>query len=362
MLWIMLFAAAGLGTLLGLFYLVTRFRKFSFLQKLSEKHNKLSWVISSIPVAALFLLNFVNTYASIIVILHLALIWAICDLVTFVRRKIKHSWSSRYVTGVVAIVVTAVYMSAGWFFAHHVFETDYRLKTNKDIGASPMRVAMFADSHIGVTLDGEKFAAQMKRINKQQPDVIIIAGDFVDDDTRRADMIRACQALGETNAKYGVFYADGNHDKGYGNSRDFTIDDLYAELEKNGVTVLRDETAVLDRLNIVGRCDHGAAERKSAAELTEGLDHEKYTIMIDHQPRDYAAESKTNTDLVLSGHTHGGHIFPSGLVSLAFNDKIYGKEIRNDTTFIVTSGISGWAIPFKTGCISEYVIIDIYDC
>jgi predicted MPP superfamily phosphohydrolase len=46
---------------------------------------------------------------------------------------------------------------------------------------------------------------------------------------------------------------------------------------------------------------------------------------------------------------------------MGFNDRVYGKEVRGDTTFIVTSGISGWAIPFKTGCISEYVIIDIYD-
>ena len=361
MLWLVLFAAVGLAALFSLFYLITRFHKFSFMQKLGEKRRKLSWVLSSVPVAALISLNVVNAYTPVIVLLHLSLIWGICDLVTFIHRKVRHSWSSRYKTGAVALSVTAVYMLAGWFFAHHVFETDYRLKTKKELGDSRLRVALIADSHIGVTLDGEKFAAQMKRLNACKPDAIIIAGDFVDDDTKRDDMVRACQALGETRTKYGVFYADGNHDKGYGNSRGFSIDDLYAELEKNGVTVLLDETAVFDHLNIIGRKDYGAPDRKTASELTDGLDTDKYTIMIDHQPRDYAAESGTPTDLVLSGHTHGGHIFPAALVSLAFNDKIYGKEVRDGTTFIVTSGISGWVIPFKTGCISEFVIIDVYD-
>ena len=57
----------------------------------------------------------------------------------------------------------------------------------------------------------------------------------------------------------------------------------------------------------------------------------------------------------------GGHIFPAGPIGLwmGANDRFYGTETRGDTTFLVTSGISGWGIPFKTGCISEYVVIDI---
>ncbi len=363
LLWIVLFVAAGLGALLALVYLVTRFHKFGFMQKLAENHKGLSWAMSVLPVGVLGGTALINVYISVIVTLHLALIWALCDLVTFIHRKRRHSWSSRYMTGVAAIAITAVYMGAGWFFAHHVFETDYRLKTDKNLEGSPLRVALFADSHIGVTFDGEGLAKEIARLDEQDPDIILIAGDFVDDDTKRADMVRACKALGETKARYGVVYADGNHDKGYGNSRDFTIDELYAELEKNGVKILRDEVFSAEGFNIIGRKDYHETDRLSAEKLMEKADNEKYTIMLDHQPRDYEAEAASEVDLVLSGHTHGGHIFPSGLVGLAmgFNDRVYGKEVRKDTTFIVTSGISGWAIPFKTGCISEYVIIDIYD-
>ena len=75
----------------------------------------------------------------------------------------------------------------------------------------------------------------------------------------------------------------------------------------------------------------------------------------------WTAEAATPADLVLSGHTHGGHIFPMGQLAVltGVNDRRCGYERRNGTDFIVTSGISGWAIPIKTGTWSEYVVIDI---
>ena len=86
-----------------------------------------------------------------------------------------------------------------------------------------------------------------------------------------------------------------------------------------------------------------------------------YKIVIDHQPNDYDEEASCAADLVLSGHTHGGPLLPAGQIGLLIgaNDALYGYEHRKDTDFIVTSGISGWALPFKTGAISEIVVIDI---
>ena len=82
---------------------------------------------------------------------------------------------------------------------------------------------------------------------------------------------------------------------------------------------------------------------------------------MDHQPHDYQAQEASGVDLVLSGHTHGGQMIPFNRMGewLGLDDKIYGMEKRGDTSFIVTSGISDWAIKFKTGCKSEYVVIDV---
>ena len=98
------------------------------------------------------------------------------------------------------------------------------------------------------------------------------------------------------------------------------------------------------------------------SELVKDLDKSKYMLVLDHQPTDYDAQMEAEVDLVLSGHTHGGHIFPAGLIGegLGINCMTYGFRQEGKTAFEVSSGISGWAIPFKTGgAISEYVILDI---
>ena len=112
---------------------------------------------------------------------------------------------------------------------------------------------------------------------------------------------------------------------------------------------------------MIGRQDASNQKRQDARDLTVEVDKDKYLIMLDHQPNDYKNEEKAQVDLVLSGHTHGGQLIPIGQVGVMIGtlDKTYGMEKRGNTTFIVSSGISDWAMKFKTGTISEYVVIDL---
>ena len=107
--------------------------------------------------------------------------------------------------------------------------------------------------------------------------------------------------------------------------------------------------------------DKSIHRSKNRRRALGAVDPERYTIVLDHQPADYDALAECAADLVLSGHTHGGHIFPAGHIGMLMgaNDALYGLEERGNTSFIVTSGISGWAIPFKTLAISEFVVIDV---
>ncbi|MDE6848515.1 MAG: metallophosphoesterase, partial [Ruminococcus sp.] len=296
----------------------------------------------------------------IVVLIHLLIFWIISDLVAFTLRKILKKERNYNIEGICAIIITVIVLGAGWHNAHSISETYYTFSTPKNI--EPLRIVGIADAHLGITLDAEKFSEQIERINNLNPDIVIIAGDFVDDDSTRKDMTQTCQSLGNLKTKYGVYFSYGNHDRGYYNSRDFTFQELETELKKNNVTVLKDESVEInDCFYITGRLDNSFEERLDVKELTENLDTSKYSIMLDHQPNDYANQSKYGVDLVFSGHTHGGHIFPTGYVGLltGMNDRVYGTEKRNNTDFVVTSGISGWVIPFKTGTKSEIVIMDI---
>lgn len=205
-------------------------------------------------------------------------------------------------------------------------------------------------------------------MQRQNPDIVLIAGDFVDDGTTRQQMVEACRALGSLQTTYGVYFAFGNHDKGYHDpaARGFTGDDLMAELKKNNVKVLQDENTLIDnRFYIIGRKDFSEIlrgnPRQSMNELLQGLNKEKFSIILDHQPNDYNNQTDAEADLVLSGHTHGGQLFPLNKVGewIGANDKTYGYEKRKQTNFIVTSGLSDWTIKFKTGTKSEFVVIDI---
>ena len=241
----------------------------------------------------------------------------------------------------------------------YMYKTEYKLTTEKDV--APLRIALISDSHVGACFDGEGFAERIKKIEEQHPDVLLISGDFVDEKTKKEDMVVCCEALGEIKTTYGVYYVMGNHDVGDKGDRDFTFDDLISELEKNNVHVLLDEVAEIgEDYYIVGRKDKSVV-RKPIGELTAPLDKSKYIITLDHQPNDYTAEKEAECDLVLSGHTHGGQMIPIRPLGELFgvNDSTYGKKTKGGTTFIVSSGIASWAVPYKTGTISEYCIIDI---
>lgn len=267
-----------------------------------------------------------------------------------------------YWQGLLAIIITTVYLSFGWYNAHHVWETRYTLETHKELGMDSLRIVQITDSHIGTTFHWQGFTKHLENIQNTNPDLIVITGDYVDDDTTKEDMIKSCEALGKMKTKYGVYMVYGNHDKGYYTYRNFTTTELENTLEKNNIILLEDETTLIDdKFYLIGRQDRSVSNRQSAADLIEELDSSKYMIMLDHQPNDYDNESATSVDLVLSGHTHGGQIIPIGITGelSGANDKTYGLEVRNNTAFIVNSGISDWSIKFKTGTFSEYGVIDI---
>lgn len=362
--WVLILALAALLVLVAAAYLARCFHRLTPIRRLGERHRALAWLAACVPLGAVGLFALINVTTMGVVLLHLALAFlltgAACAIVGRLRgAPVSPNWRAG-----VAVGMTVIYLAIGWVMAHHVFETHYTLETDKTLPGGSLRVALIADAHLGATLDGPGFAAQMARVQAQEPDTVVVVGDFVDDETAAEDMRAACRALGELKVPCGVYYVYGNHDRGYYSRRDFTAEELRAALTDNGVVILADDAVLLeDQWYMIGRKDRSMAGRLDAAALVDGLDASKYMVLLDHQPNDYDAEAATPVDLVLSGHSHGGHIFPLGQLAVLFGagDCRYGHESRNGTDFIVTSGISGWAIPIKTGTWSEFVVIDVVE-
>ena len=347
---------------LGLCYLIGCVGRFGLVRKLSRGRKWPRRLISLAILIVIFILLalWLSPVNAVVVFLHGVLFFLLFGLVARLLRRVTGRETRVYWQGWLALGVTVLWLGAGYLLCSHVWQTDYSLRTDKKLGT--LKIALIADSHLGTTFDGAGFAEHLRVIEEQEPDLLVIAGDFVDDSTGRADLDRACRALGELELPCGVWFVYGNHDAGYYNSRDFSAADLEDALQKNGVHVLRDEAELVDgRFYLVGREDRSRAGRKTMAELLDGLDRDKYLIVLDHQPNDYAAEAAAGADLVLSGHSHGGQLIPITYVGEWFGmlDRTYGYERREGTDFIVTSGISCWEILFKTGTRSEYVLITV---
>ena len=368
MLWLIISILTITALAVGFIYLVNRFYKFNLIDSISKGNKKLKIIFSVLTVIFISLILYITMgyMNAIVCMLHLVIFWLIIDLIFWIIKKKTKRTPQKYYAGMIAILITIIYLSTGWYNANHVWQTNYIINTKKDIGN--LRIIQFADSHVGTTFDGKGLNKYIKEIENLNPDVVLITGDFVDDDTSKEDMIDACQALGNLKTKYGVYFSFGNHDKGYYDEsyRGYNGDDLIEQLEKNNVIVLQDENILIDnRFYIIGRQDRSEEQRgnirASMSQLIDGIDQNKYIVVMDHQPNDYMNECNSNVDLVLSGHTHGGQFLPiNGLGEwIGANDKTYGVEKKENTNFIVTSGISDWAIKFKTGCKSEYVVIDI---
>lgn len=367
--WVIIMWVTIVFVITSLFYISARVPNLLDVDSIAEwgkfKQFSLGLLISlGVTAVVMLCVNFVN---AIVCVIYVAMIWAVSDFTFWVIEKVGHVTFEHYYAGWIALIISIIALSAGWYFAHHVWQTNYELKTTKEVPS--LKIAMFADSHLGTTFDEKAFSKHLREIQAQNPDILVVVGDYVDDGTSREQLINMTRYLGQLKTKYGIYYVSGNHDKGYYGAmyRGFSENDLFNELQKNGIHILQDESVLIDNLfYLIGRRDYSVqrergGHRKSIEELIKDLDKNKYMIVLDHQPVEYNNEADAGVDLVLNGHTHGGQLFPFNQVGklIGANDLVYGHEKRKNTDFIVTSGISDWAIKFKTGTKSEFVIIDI---
>ena len=362
--WFLFFLTIALIVLIPInIYLAIQVSKCDFIKKIDKKYKRvLASSIFFYITIILFIIDFVNAN---VIIIHFFFILTfariVYSIVCMCKRKIKLNHGHE-ITLLVSVIITIVYLGYGYYVCHNIVETHYDVVATKDLGVDNFRIVQITDSHVGSTMNGEKFYDYMLEINYTNPDIVVVTGDFVDDDTSLDDMVKSCEGLGALKTKYGVYFVYGNHDKGYFDYRGYDNDRLKEELTKNNVVVLEDEGLdIVGNIYLYGRKDRYGGKRKTAQEIMNDIDQNKYIIDLNHQPNDYENESNANFDLVISGHTHGGNLFPLQITEKLFsaNDQIYGIEEKSNTTFIVSSGIADWRVKFKTGTVSEYVVIDI---
>ncbi|HRY34023.1 MAG TPA: metallophosphoesterase [Bacteroidales bacterium] len=222
-----------------------------------------------------------------------------------------------------------------------------------------LSIAMASDIHLGTLINTRRLQHLVQLLNGMQPDIILLAGDIVDEDLVPVIRNNLGAALLELKAPLGVWGITGNHEYIGG------ADDAIRYLETHGIRMLRDTAVKLPGTAwLIGREDRDkprftGRERKSLEELLAGTDDSLPRILLDHQPFGLDKAARAGIDLQLSGHTHHGQLWPLSALTKAIYEVSRGYHRIQNTHFYVSTGFGSWGPPVRTGSRSEVVLVKV---
>jgi predicted MPP superfamily phosphohydrolase len=229
-------------------------------------------------------------------------------------------------------------------------------KSSKEI--QDLNIVMISDIHLGTIIRSEYLKNLVNKINRLEPDLVLLAGDIVDEDVAPVAEQNMAKLFQDIKSKYGVFAITGNHEYFSG------VKAAVSYMEAANIYVLQDTALkVADSFYIIGRKDLMAERmgggRKSLEHILQDVDKTCPLILMDHQPYHLEVAEKNGIDLQLSGHTHNGQLFPFNYITRLVYERSWGYERRGDTHYYVSCGIGTWGPPIKTNSVPEIVNLKI---
>lgn len=222
-----------------------------------------------------------------------------------------------------------------------------------------LNVVMASDIHLS-PIDGEKLLTEIvDKMNSLNPDIILLAGDIVDDKASVLDERNIGESFRKLKSKYGVYSINGNHEFING------VDSCVRYAEKFGIKFLRDSYLLIDSsFYVIGREDSAmpqfsGKQRKSLDEIVKTISTNHPKILLDHTPFKLEQAEQNKIDLQLSGHTHHGQMWPVNLITKMIYEVSWGYKIKGNTHYYVSCGAGTWGPPVRTGSSSEIVNIKI---
>ncbi|HOW83436.1 MAG TPA: metallophosphoesterase, partial [Spirochaetota bacterium] len=226
-----------------------------------------------------------------------------------------------------------------------------------DPGSARVRLVQISDVHFSPIISTRTAEKICSLVSKERPDLIVSTGDLLDRAIRNSDEVTA--VMKGLSAPGGKFAVTGNHEfySGMEYSENFT--------KRAGFTLLRNEWAMTGSGIVIAGVDDPAGEHsgirpdRTEAEMLSSAQRGPYVILLKHQPK-VARENTRLFDLQLSGHTHGGQIFPfTALVRIAFPFICGMYHIDEGTDLYVSRGTGTWGPPIRFLAPPEITVIDL---
>ena len=344
--------------------------KYALSDSKWSKNKKLALRVIVVILAFVFCLNVWSNAA--IYTLYLFIASVIADIIRLVWKHLIKDKYLKFIPkihkkGFLALIIFALIIISGVYGMNHIEMTEYNLSTDK-IGNDSYSIVFVSDVHYDTVQNPKLVSESISKINDLKPDIVVLGGDICDDRTPKESMKEVFKEFGTINSTYGTYYVYGNHDRqpyatDYENgNRTYTDEELEHAITSSGIKILEDEKATInDDIVLVGRSDAGWDEylaRTNVSEIIDESDLSKYLIVLDHQPLDQN-ETSQFADLQISGHTHGGQVFPYAVLYNVMGIYTYGEYDFGDMKQIVSSGLTGWGWPIRNEAKCEYVLINI---
>ncbi|MFK4144242.1 metallophosphoesterase [Streptomyces sp. NPDC004065] len=220
--------------------------------------------------------------------------------------------------------------------------------------ADGFRIAVVSDIHLGPVL-GRGFAQRVvDTVNATQPDLIAVVGDLVDGSV--GDLGPAAAPLAGLRARHGAYFVTGNHEYFSGAAQ------WVEEVRRLGLHPLENARTELPAFDLAGVNDvRGAGEGRGPdfGRALGGRDPARACVLLAHQPVQIHEAVRHGVDLQLSGHTHGGQLWPGSLIAAAANPTVAGLERYGDTQLYVSRGAGAWGPPTRVGAPSDITVIQL---
>lgn len=294
----------------------------------------------------------------------LTLVYALLDLL-FRRFSWYDTWRSVTLGGFLPIILCVVYILAGLFVAKKIRKKRYSVTTAQPLPNGHLRIVQLSDIHPWRLQTKAELAHLKRMIDEEQPDIIALTGDIFDENTTSKMFRQYTELFAALTPKYGKYYVFGNHDaSSHWKKPAHTREDILREFSKAGITILEDEADVIadGMIRVIGRRDLEEPRLSPSALFEKIGGFDGFELLLCHEPVELRECADKKADLILAGHTHGGQIFPVGLVTrlLKVHDGNVGMiPLTDSSNAIISSGVGTWSYPIRTEARSEVVVVDV---
>ncbi|GAA3073644.1 metallophosphoesterase [Streptomyces roseofulvus] len=217
------------------------------------------------------------------------------------------------------------------------------------------RIAVVSDIHLGPILGRAHSQRIVDTINATQPDLIAVVGDLVDGSV--ADLGSAAEPLARLRARHGSFFVTGNHE--YFSGADAWVD----HVRELGLRPLRNERLeIAAGFDLAGVDDVAGESEGRGPDFGRALgdrDRSRAAVLLAHQPIVIDDAVAHGVDLQLSGHTHGGQLWPGNFLAELANPTVAGLERYGDTQLYVSRGAGAWGPPVRVGAPSDVTVVQL---